>query len=214
MSSLFNKPSQVKSCTCLRWTNSPSAGQLRRGRPLPNGPLRRCIWKRRYHMWANVCLGKEVLRMSHAALVHVLSARFGILGAEWRRSSLSSDDECIGWKYFKGDVSKRKEEWCFSISAQRCGSIKVTLYSFCRAWTNSRCSRPINLQMHERNHMSHAAFLIIPHVIYFLTRTRILPRISGNTRIMATWLLLISLEKVSLPPPPPPPHLFRGQAWF
>lgn len=155
--------------------------------------------------------------MSHAALFHRLSAGFGIFGAEWRRCSLSSDDERIGWKYFKGDVPNRKEEWCFSISAQRCGSIKVTLYSFCRAWTNSRCSRPINLQTHERNHMSHAAFLIIPHVIYFLTRTRILPRISGNTRIMAAGLLLISVEKVPPSPPPPPPrqhHLFRGQVWF
>lgn len=167
-------------------------------------------------MWANVCLGKEEVRMSHAALVHLASC--GIFGAEQSRSGLSSDDERIGWKCFKGDVSNRKEEWCFSIGAQRYGSIKVTLYSFCRAaWTNSRCSRPINLQMQERNQMSHTAFLIIPQVIYFLTRTWILPKSSGSTRIMVTWPLLISVEKIPPSPPPPPPqhhHLFRGQAWF
>lgn len=150
--------------------------------------------------------------MSHATLVHL--AGFGIFGAERRRSGWSSDDERIGWKYFKGDVSNRKEEWCFSISAQRYGSIKVTLYSFCRAaWTNSRCSRPINFQTHERNHLSHTAFLIIPHVIYYLTRTQILPKTSGNTRVMATRLLLISVKKIP-PPPPQQHHLFRGQACF
>lgn len=103
--------------------------------------------------------------MSHAALVHL--ARFGMFGVRTALERFKSRRRTNRMEILQRRwVSYRKEEWCFSVGAQRYGSIKVTLYSFRRAaWTNSRCSRPISLQTHGRNHMSHTAFLIIPHVI-------------------------------------------------
>lgn len=202
---ISNEPSRVKICTCLQFAFGWSARERRGGRR-SNGAFERdaitCelmfVWERKSSEWVT--------------LISSSLASFGIFGAERRRGGLRSDHERIAWKYFKGDVSYRKEEWCFSIGAQRYGSIKVALYSCYRAaWTNSRCSRAISLQRHERKHASKTAFLILPLVIYSLTRTWILPK----RRIMTTWLLLISVEKILPPFSPPQQHnLFRGQAWF
>lgn len=152
-------------------------------------------------MWANASLGQEELRISHAALGRLEG--FGIFWAEWRRSGLSSDDE----KDWDGNTSKEtcrivKRSSVF-ISVNRGMDPSKSLYSFFRAaWTNSRCSRTINLQTLGRKHMSHTVFLMIPHVVDFLTRARILPKRFGNTGIMAIQLLLIF--RGTIPPPPPP----------